>query len=274
MPNLFANLFADAALSAAFVPVFTELLQEGRRKEALRLASTLFWIMLIALTAITAFFILVAGVLMPLFVGSSVTAFPGAGALTAGLSQVLFPVILLIGLTGLLVGVLRSYDHFTIPAISPAIWNVVIVVLLVVLHSRLPQDDGVYAYAVAILAATGVQLMLAFGALRQIDFRLSFQIDWRDPRIRQVFTLMLPVTVGLGIANLDQLINTSFGSLVNSGAPRAIDNAFRIYMLPQGMFSVAVATVLFPTFSRQASRRDAAGMRVPWRSACVRSTCS
>jgi putative peptidoglycan lipid II flippase len=262
VPNLFANLFANAALSAAFVPVFTELLQEGRRKEALRLASTLFWIMLIALTAITAFFILVAGVVMPLFVGSELaTAFPGAGALTAGLSQVLFPVILLIGLTGLLVGVLQSYDHFTIPAISPAIWNVVIVVLLVVLHSRLPQDDGVYAYAVAILAATGVQLMLAFGALRQIDFRLSFQIDWRDPRIRQVFTLMLPVTVGLGIANLDQLINTSFGSLVNSGAPRAIDNAFRIYMLPQGMFSVAVATVLFPTFSRQASRRDAAGMR-------------
>ncbi len=72
---------------------------------------------------------------------------------------------------------------------------------------------------------------------------------------------MLPVTIGLGIVNLDQLINSSFGTLVSSEAPRAIDNAFRIYMLPQGMFSVAVATVLFPTLSRLASRRDAAGMR-------------
>ncbi len=86
-------------------------------------------------------------------------------------------------------------------------------------------------------------------------------IDWHDPRIKQVFMLMLPVTIGLGIVNLDQLINSAFGSLVSDEAPRAIDNAFRIYMLPQGMFSVAVATVLFPVLSRLAARRDAAGMR-------------
>jgi putative peptidoglycan lipid II flippase len=72
---------------------------------------------------------------------------------------------------------------------------------------------------------------------------------------------MLPVTIGLGIVNLDQLINSAFGSLVSEEAPRAIDNAFRIYMLPQGMFSVAVATVLFPTLSRLAASRDPAGMR-------------
>jgi putative peptidoglycan lipid II flippase len=72
---------------------------------------------------------------------------------------------------------------------------------------------------------------------------------------------MLPVTIGLGIVNLDQLINSSFGGLVNGDAPRAIDQAFRIYMLPQGMFSVAVATVLFPTLSRMAARRDPARMR-------------
>jgi len=69
------------------------------------------------------------------------------------------------------------------------------------------------------------------------------------------------VTIGLGIVNLDQLINSVFGSLVSARAPAAINYAFRIYMLPQGMFSVAVATVLFPTLSRQAARRDAAGMR-------------
>jgi putative peptidoglycan lipid II flippase len=263
IPNLVSNLFANAALSAAFVPVFTELLAGGRRKEAFRLASTLFWIMLIALGAVTAFFVLAAGVIMPLFTGPS---FNGAlDGLTAGLSQVLFPVVLLLGLNGLLVGVLQSYDHFTIPAISPAVWNVVIIVLLVLLrpdfHGGYEHGEQLYALAIAILVATFVQLLMALGALGRIDFRLQFAIDWHDPRIRQVFALMLPVTIGLGIVNLDQLINSAFGTLVSRQAPRAIDNAFRIYMLPQGLFSVAVATVLFPTLSRMAALRDASGMR-------------
>jgi putative peptidoglycan lipid II flippase len=259
VPNLVAQLFAQSALSAAFVPVFTELLQKGRRREALGLASTLFWIMLIGLGAITAFFILAAGVIMPLFIGPT---FSGAlNDLTVGLSQVLFPVVLLLGLNGLLVGILQSYDHFTIPAISPALWNLVIIVLLVTLAPHFHGKDEIYAYAIGILAATGVQLLLAFAALSRIDFRLRVHIDWHDPRVKQVFMLMLPVTIGLGIVNLDQLINSAFGSLVSEEAPRAIDNAFRIYMLPQGMFSVAVATVLFPTLSRLAASRDPAGMR-------------
>jgi putative peptidoglycan lipid II flippase len=260
VPNLVSNLFANAALSAAFVPVFTDLLQQGRRREAFRLASTLFWIMLIVLGAVTAFFILAAGLIMPLFTGST---FSGAlDGLTAGLSQVLFPVVLLLGLNGLLVGILQSYDHFSIPAISPAVWNVVILLLFLVVRPHYhSEEQQLYVYAAAILIATFVQLLMAVGALGRIDFRLQMQIDWHDPRIRQVFTLMLPVTIGLGIVNLDQLINSVFGTLVSDEAPRAIDNAFRVYMLPQGLFSVAVATVLFPTLSRMASRRDATAMR-------------
>ncbi|HEY1690354.1 MAG TPA: murein biosynthesis integral membrane protein MurJ [Solirubrobacteraceae bacterium] len=263
VPNLFSNLFANAALSAAFVPVFTDLLQQGRRREAFRLASTLLWIMVIVLGVLTAVFILAAGLIMPLFVGSKFTSFEVS--LTTGLSQVLFPVVLLLGVTGMFVGILQSYDHFTIPAITPAVWNVVIIVLMVVLRPHFhggPKDgDQLYAYAVAVLVATGVQMLMVLGALGRIDFRLQFHIDWRDPRVRQVFTLMLPVTIGLGIVNLDQLINSVFGTLVNEHAPSAIEKAFRIYMLPQGMFSVAVATVLFPTLSRMASRGDARQMR-------------
>jgi putative peptidoglycan lipid II flippase len=259
VPNFVANLFAQSALSAAFVPVFTDLLQKGRRTEAVRLASTLFWIMLIGLGAITAFFILAAGIIMPLFIGATFTG--ALNHLTVGLSQVMFPVVLLLGLNGLLVGVLQSYEHFTIPALSPAVWNVVIIVLLVVLAPHFHGEDKIYAFAVGVLAATVVQVAMAFGALGRIDFRLRVSIDWHDPRIKQVFMLMLPVTIGLGIVNLDQLINSVFGSLVSKEAPIAINNAFRVYMLPQGVFSVAVATVLFPTLSRMASRRDTAAMR-------------
>jgi putative peptidoglycan lipid II flippase len=260
IPNLVANLFAQAALSAAFVPVFTDLLQQGRKRDAFKLASTLFWLILIGLGAITVVLILAAGVIMPLFTGHFNAA---NNALTAGLARVLFPVVLLLGLTGLLVGILQSFDEFSIPAIAPAVWNLVILVLLVALRPTFYNTGnlGIYAYAVAWLVATVVQLLMVAYALRRVDFRLQFRLDWHDPRVRQVFALMLPVTIGLGIVNLDQLLNSTFGSLVNSAAPRAIDNAFRIYMLPQGMFSVAVATVLFPTLSRLANRRDAAGMR-------------
>jgi putative peptidoglycan lipid II flippase len=117
IPNLVANLFAQAALSAAFVPVFTDLLQQGRKRDAFKLASTLFWLILIGLGAITVVLILLAGVIMPLFTGHFNAA---NNALTAGLARVLFPVVLLLGLTGLLVGILQSFDEFSIPAIAPA----------------------------------------------------------------------------------------------------------------------------------------------------------
>ena len=256
IPNLMANLFAQAALSAAFVPVFTDLLQQGKKKEAFRLASTLFWIILIALGAITALGIVLAGLILPLFSGSN---FDGhvAGVLT----QIMFPVVLVLGLTGLLVGILQSYDEFSIAAIAPVVWNAVILVLLVVLHGQIKSYDGIYGYAIAWLVATVVQGLMIGSALRRIDFRLGWQIDWHDPRVRRVLTLMLPVTLGLGIVNLDSLINSTFGALVNADGPRAIQLAFLIYMLPQGVFSVAVSTVLFPTLSRQASRRAPKEMR-------------
>jgi putative peptidoglycan lipid II flippase len=257
VPNLIANLFANAVLSAAFVPVFTDLLQKERHEEAVRLARNLFWVMLLVLGAITIVFILAAGVIMPL-----ITHFNHrTDALTVGMSRVLFPVILLLGLNGLLLGILQSHDRFTLQASSPAVWNLVTIVLLVVLRGRFHGEHRIYALAIGILAATAVQFAMALAALRRLRFNLAFSLDWRDPRVRQVFTLMLPIMIGLGIVNLDQLINSLFGTLVSSEAPRAIDQAFRLYMLPQGLFSVAVATVLFPTLSRMASRRDPTAMR-------------
>ncbi len=258
IPNLFSNLFSQAALSAAFVPVFTELLTEGRRREAFKLASELFWLILVVLGGLTILWLGVAQFIMPLFTG---TLSASATDLTVGLSQVLFPVVLLLSLTGLLVGILQSYDEFTIPALAPAVWNVVIIVLLVILHGRFHGQNAVYAYAIAWLIATLVQLLLVASALRKVEFKLSFSLNWRDRRIHQVLLLFLPVTMSIGIINLDVFLNAGLGTLVSPHAPAAINDAFRIYMLPQGIFSVAVATVLFPTLSRMAVRRDVAGMR-------------
>ena len=258
VPNLFSNLFSQAALGAAFVPVFTELLQAGKKREAFRLASSLFWLILVALGGLTLFYLAIAGVITPLFTG---TLSPSLTTLTAGLSRVMFPVVLLLSLTGLLVGILQSYDQFTIPALAPALWNLVIVVLMVILHSHFHGDNAVYSYAIAWLVATVVQFLLIAWAMRTVEYKLSFVMDWRDPRIRQVLVLFFPVTLSIGIINLDIFINAGLGALVSEHTPIAINDAFRIYMLPQGIFSVAVATVLFPTLSRMASARNVGGMR-------------
>ncbi len=258
-PNLVRALFADAAISAAFVPVFTELLEQRRRREAVQLASTLFLLILMVLGALTVLLIVGAGVVMPLFTGKEFTE--ELTHLTVGLSRVLFPIVLILGLNGLVVGILNAYDHFSIPAIAPLVWNVVIIVLLVVLKPFFHGGNQLYAYAIGVLIATGVQFAMCLPVLRRYGFHFKLHFDPRDPRVRRVLVLMLPVTIGLGIINIDVFINSTLGSLVSEQAPRAIDAAFRIYMLPQGMFSVAVATVLFPTLSRYAARRDLDGLR-------------
>jgi putative peptidoglycan lipid II flippase len=258
VPNVVRSLFADAALSAAFVPVFTEMLEQGRRKEAFRLASTLFFLIVTVLGAITVLFVACAGLVMPLFVGDQLA---GLEDLTVGLTRVLFPVVLVLGLNGLLVGILNAYDHFTIPALSPLVWNVVILVCLIGSQQILSGNDRLYGYAVGVLIGTAVQFSMAMPVLRRLGFHLEISFSFRDERVRRVLRLMLPVTIGLGLINFNVLINSTLGSLVSEGAPRAIDAAFRIYMLPQGIFSVAIATVLFPALSRFAARKDLDGLR-------------
>jgi putative peptidoglycan lipid II flippase len=256
VPNLVRSLFADAALSAAFVPVFTELLEQKRRQDALHLAGALFGLILVVLSVITVVFMLLAGVVMPVFTDNA-----ALDDLAVGLSRVLFPIVILLGLNGLLVGMLNAHDHFAIPAISPLVWNIVIIGCLVAITPLLEGDDRVYAYAIGVVAGTAAQLAMAFPVLKRLHIPIRINFDWRDARIGRILALMLPVTIGLGLINFNLLINTFFGFRVSDEAPRAIDLAFRIYMLPQGMFSVAVATVLFPRLSRLVTRNDIDGLR-------------
>jgi putative peptidoglycan lipid II flippase len=255
IPNTVRALVADAALSSAFVPVFSELLEKGERARAWRVASTLFWLIFLGLGGVTLLFIVLAPWIM--------APFPYEQDLLVGLARLLFPIVLLLGLFGVIVGILNSYEHFTIPALTPVFWNLVIIGGLVIGIPRVEGNDELYVYAGAILAATLLQFALPIPALRGLGGRLQFVLDWRDPAVKQVFVLMVPVTLGLGLINVNALIDGIFAAqLINPDiAPSAINAAFRIYMLPQGMFSVAVATVLFPRLSRLATRGDLVGFR-------------
>jgi putative peptidoglycan lipid II flippase len=169
IPNTVRALVADAALSSAFVPVFSELLVKGERKRAWRVASSLFWLVLLGLGGLTALFIVIAPWIMHAF---------GYGELAVGLSRVLFPIVVLLGLSGIIVGILNSYDHFTVPALSPVLWNVAIIVgLLIGVPRAHGIEDELYVYAFAILIATVLQFLLPIPWLRGRDGRLHVVID-------------------------------------------------------------------------------------------------
>lgn len=252
IPNLVRALVADAALSSAFVPVFSELLEKGERARAWRVASTVFWLFLLLVGGLTALFIVAAPVLMPPLTDAY-------DDLTVRLSQILFPIVVLLGLFGIVTGILNSYDQFSIPALTPVLWNLAIIAGLVIGVPMADTDSGkLYVYAGSIVVGTVLQLLFPLPWLRGLDGRLRLALDVRDPMVRQVFKLMVPVMLGLGLINVNAVIGTIVAAkwIDPTIAPNAIDKAFRIYMLPQGMFSVAVATVLFPTLARAAARGD------------------
>ena len=259
IPNTVRALVADTAVSSAIVPVFSELLEKGERKRAWRVASSLFWLFLLGLGGLTALFILTAPWVMAPF------GYHGHEAhLVVSFSRILFPIVALLGVSGIVVGILNSYDHFTVPALSPVFWNLAILAGLALgvpnVHTL---DAKLYVYAFSILVGTVIQVLLPFPWLRGRDDRLRVLIDIHDPAVRRVFVLMVPVTLGLGLINFNAVIDTFVGARMidKNLAPSALTAAFRLYVLPQGIFSVAVATVLFPRLSRLATRKDMEGFR-------------
>ena len=176
------------------------------------------------------------------------------------LAQIMFPIVVLLGLTGLVVGILQAGGQFGATAFVPVLWNVVILVCLVAVTPLVPSDDRIYVYAVGILVGTLAQLLYLLPYLRgRGPFPLSLGL--RNPYVRRVLVLMLPVTISLGLINVNPSVDAVFATLVSNQAVRAIDAAFRLYILPQGVFSVAISTVLFPTISRLAARGDTDGLR-------------
>src|SRR5687767_4251982 len=163
IPNLVRALVADAALSSAFVPVFSELLEKGERARAWRVASTLFWLLLLGLSGLTALFVLAA----PLLVPPMTDAYDD---LTVTLAQILFPIVALLGVSGIVVGILNSYEHFTVPALTPVFWNLAIIAGLVI---GVPRADSasaeLYVYAAAIVVGTVIQVVLPVPWLRGLD---------------------------------------------------------------------------------------------------------
>jgi putative peptidoglycan lipid II flippase len=256
VPNVVRSLVADAALGAAFIPVFNELLERGEERRAWRVASTVATLSFLGLASITALTMVFAEPVLGVFYDGAVPH------LTVQLTWVLMPTVVLLGFAGIVQAILNSLGEFFVPAVAPVLWNAVIAVGLVYAMTVDEPSTALLVYAWATLAGTLVQVLLPLPWLRGRQGRLTIAFDWRDSAVRRVFVLMMPVTLGLGLINVNALVDTVFASFLDKdSAPRAIETAFRVYMLPQGIFAVAIAAVLFPALSRFSAAGDRDGFR-------------
>src|SRR5680860_604594 len=249
VPSLLRTLVADTALSAAFIPVFTALLTEERRREAWAVASTV----VIAATAVLGVLSVLGIVYAPWVISLAAPGYknPETIGLAVDLTRIMFPTVLIFGLAGIAMGILNSHDHFTLPALAPIAWNLIIIGAV----TFFARDYGFYALALGVLVGTAVQLAIQIPSVgvRMRGVGLPRPASLRNPAVKRLGLLLGPVVLTLGIVNFNALISTMFASFVSEPAPAVIDKAFRLFQLPQGMFAIAIGTVLFPTLSRLAS---------------------
>ncbi len=250
IPNLVQQLFADAALSAAFVPVFTALLVAGRRDRAFELGAELLGFMCVVVGGLVAVLFVVAGPLAGAVFPELTTTAAGAD-LAADLLRILLPSVLFLSIAGVMSGVLYSLERFTMPAVVSIVWNLAIIAAILLLEERI----GVNAMAWGMLGGTVIQVALLRLALPRADGWMLPRFHFGDPELRRVLLLMVPITITLGMLNFNALVGTYFAQFVSDGAAAEIGYAFRLYQLPQGIFAVTIGTVLFPSLARFAAAR-------------------
>src|SRR3954447_1784163 len=256
LPNTVRSIVADNAISGAFVPVFVELRERGDEREAWRVAGMVLWTAAVVLGALAAVFVLFAPWWVPLIIGED-----GVPAdLVVTLTRWLFPIVPVLGMTGVVTGILNSERIFGVPAFAPVVWNLVIIAALVIASTVSSQTSQAEIYAVGVLVATIVQFLIPLPLLRGRGTGLAFRLGFGNPHVRRILRLMVPVSIGLGLININLTIDLIVASYSSGHAVSDLNFAFRIFMLPQGLFSVAVATVLFPEISRLAARGELAGV--------------
>ena len=262
VPNLLRDLFAEGAMSAAFVPTFTRELQRAGKPAAWRLGSQVLNALLLLTGVIVLLGIVFAGPFMH-FYAWGYTDTPEKLALATGMARVTMPFLTLVAVAAALMGMLNSLRRFFVPSLSPATFNVVIILSLVVLYPILTRQGVPPIYALAIGTVLGgiAQVLAQVPLLRREGFRHQWVLDFRDPALRQVLLLMGPGTLGVAASQVNMFVNTLLATTVPGNAVSWLTNAFRLMYLPVGVFGVSVATAAIPDLARQASEGRPEQMR-------------
>ncbi len=272
IPNLLRDLFAEGALSAAFVTVFTDYDQRRGRAATWRLANNV----LISLTLLVGG-IALAGILASDFLvrlmAPDFGLIPGKTALTVVMTQIMFPFLPLISLAAVVMGILNTKGKFFMPAMASSFFNLGSITTGVALALALPQYGvpAIIGMALGTLLGGGLQLAVQLPSLWRVGFRVQWVVDWRDEGLRRIFWLMTPAMIGLSATQINIFINTFFASSCAEGSVAWLNYAFRLLQFPIGVFGVAISVAAMPVVSRFAAQRDLPGLKAAFASALTMS---
>jgi putative peptidoglycan lipid II flippase len=262
VPNLLRDLFAEGAMSAAFVPTFTRELTRSGKAAAWRLGSQVLNALLLITGAIVVVGILFAGPFMRVYAGEY-AAVPGKLELTTAMTRITMPFLTLVALAAALMGMLNSLRRFFVPSLSPATFNVVMIACVVGLY---PIFTGwgwppVYSLAVGTVLGGVAQILTQVPILYREGYRHQWTLDFSDPALRQVLLLMGPGTLGVAAGQINMFVNTLLATSEPGNAVSWLQYAFRLMYLPIGIFGVSIATAAIPDLARQAAEHRPDQMR-------------
>lgn len=264
IPNLLRDLFAEGALTAAFVPTFTRTLNDRGREAAWRLGS----LVINALVVVTGVLVVVGIVFADpitraIASGDEFVATPGKLELTTQLTRVMLPFLTTVAVAVAMMGMLNSLRRFFIPALSPAMFNVATILCAFTLVPIMPRFGlaPITGIAIGTLCGGLGQIALQWPLLRKEGFRYQPILDFKDPDLREILRLMGPGTLGLAAVQINVFVNTYLATTQPEGAVSWLSYAFRLMYLPIGLFGVSIATAALPEISRQAAGSDFAAMK-------------
>ena len=262
IPNLVRDLFAEGAMSAAFVPTFARYLTLRGKPDAWRLGNNV----LTALVGVTGTAVLLGVIfarpLVDLYAGDYAQV-PGKLELTIHLTRVMLPFLTLVAVAAAVMGMLNALRHYFVPALAPAAFNVASIVCALALAPLMPAigQPPIMSLAIGALLGGLGQIALQWPALRAEGYRYRPHLEARDPGLRQVLLLMGPGTVGLAATQINLLVTTVLAVGQGTGAVSWLQYGFRVIYLPIGLFGVSIATAVLPSISRQIAESDRAAVR-------------
>ena len=261
IPNLLRDLFAETALSAAFVPVLTGEKVKGKDAEN-RLASNIFNVLFVVAGAVS-----LAGFFAAPYLARAIAfgfgKVPGKIDLTTQLTAVLFPFLVFISLAAWAMSYLNTEKSFFVPSVAPAVFNLFSILFPVltygwyVAHGKNP----IFGLAVGVLVGGLMQFLVQVPSLRRSGFRWSPVLSFRDPQFRKVMALFIPVAIGLAGTRINVLVNTILVTPLAQGSVSWLNFAFRIMHLPLGIFGIAVGTVALPSLSKLVLENDVSAVK-------------
>ncbi len=251
LPNLLRRLVGEGAMSAAFVPVFNDMLEKEGEERTWLFANRFLTLLAMVLAVISTLGVVGSGVLVAVVAPGFTTQYPETRELAVSLAAIMFPYIALVSLAAVIQGMLNSYKIFWVSAFTSVLLNLAVIGSALLLAPRMEQ--AAYALAIGVMIGGGLQLFFQVPFLYRLGFRWMPRFSV-GPGVRRVLWLMIPGVFGAGIYQINVLVSQALASTLPEGSISSLQYSTRLLELTLGVFAISVSTVILPTLSRQAAR--------------------